>query len=615
MLKTLKAKISIVYYGLVFLIALVGLTSVFNLMELEKSVNGLLTRNYTSISAASDMTDLLAKQDKAVITFLSMDEEKGMNDYFTFNQAFRNSYNNGAHYITEQGEQSVFEKMNTSYSNYEKMFTKLVSIKKGQGLSAAEDYYNQSMLPVMTDIQEQIRSIISVNQTAMFNNKDAASANAKISSYTLLLITLLAVVVGLFVSRYFVNRFLKPLQELAKGISTVKAGELDLTLAIRTQDEAGRLASEFNEMTKRLSVYEKSTMGTLLSERNKSVAIVKSISDPLVVMDNSFRIMLLNTASEKFFKIEEEKVVNKHFLEVIHNGELFDLISKRVDNNQVRSEKILHFNGDENLYYSIVVTQVLDMGNKISGYILLMQNVTELKKLEQAKTDFMSTVSHEFKTPLTSIIMGTSMLGNVGELNSEQLELVTTIAEDSERLSTFVNELLEISRMEAGESIYHFGPCSIHAIVENSRHQFRDYAAAHKIMLSSQLDEKLPLVYADFEKVTWVLNNLLSNALKYSEAEDVVQINAIVKGEQVEVSVSDTGEGIPKEYLDRIFERFVQVKGRDIEVRGTGLGLSVAKEMIVANGGNIRVESELGVGSTFRFTLPLYNETIGKGID
>lgn len=605
MFQTLKGKMSVIYIGLVMLIALVGAVSVVNLVYLEKSVNGLMTRNYRSISSASDMLSSLDYQDKAVVIYLSLDEGAGLDEFYRYEESFQKSFDIDAHNVTEPGEQTVIDRIGKDSGNFEETFATLVRTKDTQGLAAARAYYDASMWPVISDMQSQIRSLVSINQTAMFKSKRAASANAKISMYVLLSITLLAVIGGFFVSRHYVNRFLRPIHQLTEGIRRVRAGGLDFRLDIHSSDETGELANEFNEMTRRLSVYEKSTLGTLVNERNKSVAIVKSISDPLIVLDNTFRILLLNHASEKFFSIEEKAVVNRHFLEAIHNGELFDFISKSPETGQGRSEKIMHFNGDENYYYNVVITPVYDPDNRISGYILLMQNVTKLKELEQVKTNFMETVSHELKTPLTSILMGASMLEETGTFSGEQREFLNTIMEDGERLANFINELLEISRMEAGKSIFRFEPCSVYAIVKNSMRQFQELASQRNVRLESSLAENLPDMEADFEKITWVLNNLLSNALKYTKSGDSVKVTACLRGDRIEVAVSDTGEGIPREYLDRIFDRFVQVEGRDIEVRGTGLGLSVAREFIAAHGGDIRVESELGEGSTFRITLPL----------
>lgn len=608
--KTLKMKISLIYIGLVALIALVGFVSVMNLLGLEKSVNGLMTRNYRSISAAQDMLDALQQQDGAVISYISIGGKSAFDNYYAAASKFADAYSAASHNVTEVGEQTVVNAIKQEYANYEKTFSMLEDIKNTQGQGAAFRYYNAAALPAITGVRQNLKKLTAINQNAMFASKNEASGKARVAVSALLVLTLFAVAGGFLVSGYFVNRFLGPLHKLTESISHVRAGKLDLKLDIVSNDETGRLAKEFNEMTKRLSAFEQSTLGTLMNEKDKSLAIVKSISDPLVVLDKNYRIVLINNACEQFFNIREKDALNKHFLEMIHEGELFSLITDGAQSAQEHTEKIMRFQKGEDFYFNALVTPVRGSDSENAGTILLLQNVTELKKLERIKTEFVATVSHEFKTPLTSIVMGASMLGDgsTGSLNEGQAEIVRTIAEDGERLTDFVGELLEISRMESGKSVYTFAPCSIYAIVDNSFRQFTDAAKRGGIHLQNGLPDGLPLVCADFERVTWVLNNLLSNALKYTHAGDSVMVGARVLDETVEFSVKDTGEGIPPEYLDRIFDQFVQVKGRDIEVRGTGLGLSVAKGIITAHGGAITVESKMNEGSTFRFTLPIRRE-------
>lgn len=620
MFRTLKSKISAVYIGLVCLTAAVGSMSVMVSVKLEQSVNGLMTRNYRSISATSDMISSLDRQDDAVIVYVSFDQPKGIDRFFTTQADFLSRYDTAEHNITEPGESAVVTSIGKDYAAFGKSFSELQELRDTKGQNDAINYYNAKIDPLQSKLRGELRQLISINQTAMFRSKDAAAAGAKLSIYILLALTFFAVMVGFLTSGYFVNRFLLPLGKLTEGLSRVRAGDLNLKLDIRTSDETGRLAAEFNEMTKRLALYEQSTLGTLMSEKNRSVAIVKSIADPLIVLDSRFRIILLNTACERFFHVSEKNALGRHFLEIIRNGELYDLLCRSSENGKGRSERIMEFHNDATLFFNVVATQVPDAGSGAIGFILLMQNVTKLKELEQVKTDFFAAVSHEFKTPLTSIIMGASLLHdeNIGKLNNEQRDIVRTISEDGERLSDFVSELLEVSKIEAGRSVYHFASCSVNAVVTNSFRQFAETAKRQNVEMIDRLPLALPLVRADFEKITWVMNNLLSNALKNTLPGDTITVDGGVRisdggGNVLEISVRDTGEGIPAEYLDRIFDKFVQVKGREIEVPGTGLGLSVTKDILAAHGGTIRAQSTPGEGSTFLFTLPLAGpETQGK---
>lgn len=607
MLKTLRGKFTVLFMSLVFLIGLVGITGFFNLYMMEKSVDGLMTNNYKSISTVAKMMEAIERQDSAISMYISIDSKKGLemfNDkYAQFIRWNQVEVNN----VTEKGEETLVGELNRQYEKYVKLFTQLQEIYGSGNEKQAVSYYENSILPLFYDIKSTLNDLSRLNEKAMFNSREDAIIKAKKSMYMLMALSMLAVIGGYILAAYFMNRFLGPLHKLTEGISRVKAGELDQQLEIGSNDETGKLAIEFNEMTSRLRNYEKSTLGSLMAEKNKSIAIVKSISDPLFVLDVNYRIVLVNDAAEDFFEIEENKAIGRHFLEMVRDGNIFDHISNSIETGEEHCEKILQLSNVSDFYFNVVVTLVKDTDRRNTGLIVAFQDVTELKELEKVKTDFIATISHEFKTPLTSIMMAASILSEkgMGELNSEQKETVGTIMEDGERLSNLVNELLELSRIESGRAVYNFEVCSLNVIVESSISGFVETADRRKVMLINKMEENLPMVTADSGKVCWVVNNLLSNALKYTDAGDSITISSEVGNGFVDISVHDDGKGIPEEYLDRIFDRFVQVKNHEIEVRGTGLGLSVAREIITAHGGSIHVESEVDIGSTFTFSLPI----------
>ncbi|MDR3644446.1 MAG: ATP-binding protein [Clostridia bacterium] len=608
-MNTLKGKISLVYIGLVLMIAVVGLVSAVNMVLLQRSVNGLMTDNYISISAMEGARNALDEQKYAALSYLDLNDDAGINRYSAQDQAFQKAFQTERDDVTEPGEQKIVNMVVSDYAELRREFSIFENIRDVSGKVKSAAYFKDTMEPQIDKVGSELDQITTLNQNAMFHKKSAVAENAGTSLFVILAISLIAVTGGFLLSRYLVNRFLGPVHLLTESISKVRAGELNISLDVKTGDETEKLIHEFNEMISRLSAYEKSTMGSLMDEKNKSVAIVKSIFDPLIVLDSNYKIVMANSACEQFFEFSESKSLGRHFLEAIRNGELFNFITNSMESPDAVCEKVLYFEKENGYYLNVIVTKNLDAElNRANGCIVLMQNVTGFKELERIKTDFVATVSHEFKTPLTSIIMGASMLegGNLGALNGEQMDVVKTVIEDGEKLSGFVNELLEVSRLESGRAVYSFEPCALSAIVESSVRQFAETAQRENVTIVNDVDENLPFVNADFERVTWVMNNLLSNALKYTKSGDFITIGTRMKDGFIETSVKDTGDGIPPEYLDRIFNKFVQVKGHDIEARGTGLGLAVAKEIVTAHRGEISVESEMDAGSTFRFTLPLF---------
>ncbi|EGD48271.1 multi-sensor signal transduction histidine kinase [Ruminiclostridium papyrosolvens DSM 2782] len=607
MIKTLKGKVSLLYLSLVILIAVVGITAAVNLFSLSRAIDGLMISNYKSINAANMMMEAIERQDSAALLYINADTQKGKELFTNNSEVFFKWYNIDSNNITEKGEKDIVNAIKVSYTRYMKLFLDLEEIRSQQGVAKANEYFNTEMSREFTNTKNELRQLSVLNEKAMFKSKAEATKNAQDSMYLVLGISTVAFIGGFAVSRYFTDRFLKPITLLTQTMKMVKAGDLNQVADIFVKDEIGELSAEFNNMTKRLQQYEQSTMGNLLAEKNKSVAIVKCISDPLVFLDTEYRIILLNDAFEKIFNVSEEVLTNKHFLEGIRNGEIFDFISDTFRSGSETEQKIFAVKANcEDYYFNIIVTTVKDNNANLSGIIAVFQNVTHLKELEKIRTDFIATISHEFKTPLTSIVMGTDILSDegVGNLNDDQRQIIKAIREDSDRLTKLVNDLLELTRIESGKAIFKIKEYAIDDIIECAVKPFYQIAEQQDKTLYFKCDEDMPRVIADFEKITWVLNNLISNALKYTNAGDEISVIASVDKENtMYVTVKDTGLGIPEEYIDNIFEKFVQVKDADFEVRGTGLGLAVVKEIIEAHHGRIWCESRLDVGSSFSFTL------------
>jgi PAS domain S-box-containing protein len=608
MIKTLKSKIALVYICLVLMIAVVGFTSVISLHGLSKSINGLMIDNYKSINAVNNMIEDIDGQNIAILNYLNNNEKEGINSFYKNSNEFYNWYNIESNNITEPGEGGYVRKVNEDYVKYMSSFSKVQEIRRSEGSTEAFNFYKDQVMTLYNNLKNQLKSLSLLNEKAMFRKKDTVTNNAITIMYIILILSSVSVFGGYFISRFFMNIFLKPIYILTQSIKAVKEGNLQQEIPVISNDEIGLLAFEFNNMTKRLQQFEYSTKGKFLAEKNKSLAIVKSISDPLIVLDTNYKIVLMNDACEDIFGIKEEEVLNKHFLEGIRNGDLYEYIANVYKKEQKkRTQKIINLKSRGKHYYFNISYKVIEDNLNMSGIVILFQDITKLKQLEKIKTDFIATISHELKTPLTSIMMGLSLLTDkkIGNTNEKQEKILDTIKEDGENLSSLVNDLLQLSKIESDKAIFNIEKCSIIGIIENCINRFYNQAAAKEVNLYYDAKEKLPKVLADSEKITWTLNNLVSNALKYINAGDEIFIKAFVRDKKMFISVSDTGIGISPEYQKKIFDKFVQVKGQDSEIRGTGLGLAISKEIVEAHGGQIWCESKLDVGSTFTFTLPI----------
>jgi PAS domain S-box len=606
MIKTLKGKISLVYMSLVVLIAIVGITASVNLYNLSRSIDGLMIANYKSINAVNNMIEAIERQDSAMLIYINVDSQKGKDMFAENTEEFLKWYNIEAGNITEDGETALVNSIKNSYNGYVKAFLDLQDIRSSQGVDKAAYLYDTKIMQEFNFTKSELKQLSLLNEKAMFAGKDKAKKNSQDSMYLVIVLSIVAIIGGFIVSRFFTNRFLMPISFLTQTMKLVKAGDLKQKANIYMKDEIGELALEFNNMTHRLQQYEQSTLGKIITEKNKSLAIVKNISDPIIVLDTDYRVMLVNDAFEKIFNVSEETLSNKHFLEGIRNGEIFDFISSTLKTNEETRQKIfLIQSNSEEYYFNVILVSVKDNLANLTGTIAVFQNITQLKELEKIRTDFIATISHEFKTPLTSIMMGTDLLQEegVGKLNNDQKELVSAIREDCDKLTRLVNDLLELNYIESSKAVFKFKDYSIEDIIECAVKPFYKIADQNNVNLYFECKDNLPRVIADFEKITWVLNNLISNALKYTAAGDEISISALDRDKKIYVTVKDSGTGIPEEYINKIFEKFVQVKDGDFEVRGTGLGLAVVKEIIEAHQGIIWCESKLDVGSSFTFTL------------
>jgi signal transduction histidine kinase len=246
---------------------------------------------------------------------------------------------------------------------------------------------------------------------------------------------------------------------------------------------------------------------------------------------------------------------------------------------------------------------------RVIGKVIILKNITDFQQLNDAKTSFIATVSHELKTPLSSIKMSLKLLedARVGPVNDEQKQLLKNIDDDAHRLLQITGELLDAAQVETGKIRLNFGSTHPKSLIDYAVNDVKSLAEQKAITIDVKYPQTIPNVMADPDKTTWVLINLLSNAIKYSPAKSTIDLTVKKNNKTLEFSVKDHGQGIDAKYLSRIFERYFKIPGADAEKTGTGLGLAIAKDFIEAQGGTINVESEIGNGSRFFFTLIINN--------
>lgn len=565
--------------------------------------------NYKSINASRQMLEALEEQNSILFDYMYSNNLPSAEAFNKKTSLFYKWFNIEENNITEKGEQQYVALIKYNYVKYQTSLPIIQKIRDTSGIPSSIRYYNQNYNNYYISIRSYLKNISTINETAMFKNKSNVTNSATNSMYVLILLSVIAIFSGFIIASFFTDKFLRPLYTLKNNMMAVKEGYMHQEVSINSSDEIGALSIEFNQMISRLDLFEKSTKGKLLQEKNKSLAIVKSISDPIIVLDTNFKVVLLNSACEYFFNIKEIDALNKHFLEIIRIGDIFDHIVSAYNSSADKyMTKIISLTVDgKDFYFDTIVTKVRDEVMNITGMIILFQNITKLKKLEKVKTEFVYMISHEFKTPLTSIMMGTSLIKNksLGELNEKQLELVDTIEDDTERLSALVTDIIQLSKAESENDMFYFEKVSIYSIIEACVRTFYEQALSKDINILVTLDDNLPLVLVDTEKLSWVINNLISNSLKYTKPGGCITIIGNVMQNNLRIAVKDDGIGIPKEFIDKVFDKFVRLDNDIYDATGSGLGLSIAREIVETHRGKIWCESTEGNGSCFIFTLPI----------
>jgi len=602
-----------------FVIVVIGLATsafaVYNFSRLRDTFGLVLRDNYESVSAAQNMFKALERQENAQLSMLIQDIDLA---YIQFNvnrvgfigwldKAKRGSLNEREKVVLDRITQDSYRYTQLTDSLY-----RLLQIK-GQTI-AATDFKSKIIYPVAESLKEGCFEYLGINQDAMARTEERLNQTASDATLTVITISLVAVFMSIFTSARFSKTILRPAEKLTQSVRRISEGQLNQKIDVNTDDEIGELGREFNKMTERLRVYEQMNIHQLIAEKKKSETIVESIADPVIVTDRQGYLMLMNQAAAAVFDVHGSNWQSKPLREVIGNQSWAEMLewsgTQRYDLEK-RDPLFAFVRNNVTMYFRPRQAQIVDDQGNVQGVVTLLQDVTRFKDLDRMKSEFIATVSHELRTPLTSLSMGIDILsqGVVGTVNQRQRELLIAVKDDSERLRKLVKGLLDLSKLESGKYEMKKELVDFRRLVEEAVRPLRLPFEEKQIRLEFDVSERLPVLFADPHQLIWVVTNLLSNALRYTDQGGSVHLIAKEEEGKLLVTVSDTGHGIPREHQEIVFDKFVQVKSSTETTPGSvGLGLAIAREVVEAHGGRIWLESTVDVGSTFFFTLPAGNQ-------
>lgn len=452
---------------------------------------------------------------------------------------------------------------------------------------------------LLDQIQSDLSKLIRLNMNAIQIKSELTDQRAKEAVTALSVIATLVFIIGFVFTVNFPSLVTGPVSKLKLAVYELSSKNYSYRVHIKSRDEFADLANTFNSLAERLEIFENSNINRLMIEKKRAEAVINSLKDASIGIAKDGNVLFANQKSLELLNLSVSDIVGKSAESVFEKNDLFRFIVKEAGSTPFK----IVTESKENYY--IIEKYPITLDDTEVADVIALKNITSFQEKDTAKTNFIATISHELKTPLSSTNLGLKLLSNprTGELNEMQKEIVRDLQKGNSRLLKLVSELLDMSQVETGNINLNLTSVNLTDTVFEVVESLKQQAAEKGLKIVTVNEKGLVNVKADKEKASWVLVNLLTNAIRHSPSNGQIQIQTEAFGKGASVSVTDSGAGIPVQYRDKIFTRFFKVPGSGSEHKGTGLGLSICKEFMNAMGGIIEyIPAESG-GSVFKVTF------------
>ena len=569
----IKTKLTLGVGLLFILIILLSIVGAFNINALKSDTENILKANYNSLLYSRNILSVLNNPSEKTIQVIEDNLKKQENN------------------ATEIGELDANLELRNNFEAYKK---------------------SNSNSSVQLAIQENLFQIMDMNMQAIQRKSEVAKTTADKAVFWIVVTGTICFLIAFILLVNLPSNIANPIKELTESIKQIAAKNYSKRVHFESHSEFGELAKSFNSMAEKLEEYNNSNLAKLMMEKKRIETLINNMHDPVIGLDENLKVIFANEEALKIIGSTASEIIG-HFTQelALKNDLVRNLITDLMTENPIIGQKqapvkIFAENKEsyfekETLHISIVPTG--ETNSILVGHVIFLRNVTSYKELDFAKTNFIATVSHELKTPISSIKLSLQLLENaeIGHLNDEQKNLVESIKDDATRLLKITGELLNMTQVESGNIQLSIMPADPKEILLYAINATQTQADQKQIKFNIECPDSISKVQADNEKTAWVLTNLISNAIRYSYDNSTIYLSIIETKNNVQISVRDRGQGIAPQYKDKVFDRYFRVPGTKKE--GTGLGLSISKEFIEAQGGQISVETEFGAGSKFSITL------------
>lgn len=629
---SLRGKLLLAQAPLLVALLFLSILSLVTVSSIGGSAQSILRENYRSVLAAQRMKEAVERMDSGALFLLAGQREKGLAQIELNRHRFEAELSIEEGNITELGEPESVHRLRRLWAEYRASFDAMSKAPEpldAASLEAARQHYFAVMEPAFRAVKDRADEILGVNQDAMVRKSDRTHRTAQRLNQAATAAALAAFVLGILASSFLTARILRPLSRLSEAAHAIGAGDLETRAEVNGRDELARLATDFNTMADHIRRYRTSSLGELLQAQHAAQSAIDSIPDPVVIFDAVGGILNVNQPAEALLgaelahgATEPLSGVEPAVREVLYRMRSHVLAGRGAYSPKDFGEAVAIAAPEGERWLLPRATPVYAERGGVQGATVILQDVTRLRRFDELKNDLVATVAHEFRTPLTSLRMAVHLCleGVVGPVTEKQAELLHAAREDCERLQSIIDDLLDLARLQAGRLEMRKQLSSVANLVEEAVSEHRLAAQAQGVKLTAEVHAlAAEKVQADPERLALVFSNLIGNAIRHTPSGGAITVRvretrtashsgASPSGGHdarafVRFEVEDTGTGISPEHQREIFGKFVRVPGA---AHGSaGLGLSIAKEIVEAHGGEIDVESAPGRGSLFYFTLPL----------
>ncbi len=602
----IRQKLVLGFGGLLLIVVAIGVLTIRHIDALGGAIDVILRQNYRSVVACQKMTESLDRIDSGALLTFAGHYDEGMSTIRENEQNFRHALQVELGNITLPGEHQKAMQINTLFFRYYLIIKQVTN--QSTSLPERQRRYFTDLLPLSQQIKLLSAQVLEMNQANMQAANDNARQMAASAHNTMLSAIFASAIIALLFSFRSHRWILMPIKKLSASVEEIRNGNLDLVLDTTSKDEIGQLSQSFNDMAATLRKMRKSDLDKLYRSRRVTQEVFKVLPLPIAVLDANGQVAVSTDTAERYFGLKAGV-----FVQDIGHDWLKGVWQKAVrQGSATESEEgydyIQHFDGRSEYFFQPVAIPVPFSAEReeFTGTALIFRDVTQLHEQLELKRSVIATVSHQLRTPLTSLRMSVHLLleERIGHLNEQQADLLLSARDESERLARMLDDLLELNRIESGKARMNIIPVSPFRLSGEGIEPFMLHATDQGIAIVNTIHEGLPDVIADPERIKHVFANLLSNALRFTSPGGKVTISAAEEDEKIKFSVEDTGNGIASEHLEHLFERFYRVPGQKAK-SGIGLGLSIVKEIVEAQGGTVGAENVEGKGSVFYFTLPV----------